>query len=121
MTADGRARLTDLSELLPLPLMAEVSIQGSLYTAPELLTGPGTANAQANLYSFGAMLYALHVGRELTEMDFDAPGHPKPFLPRFPDIHPAFGRLMMKTFGTSRPSVFPRTRLASRTQAALAN
>ena len=107
VTADGRARLTDLSELLPLPLMAEVSIQGSLYTAPELLTGPGTANAQANLYSFGAMLYALHVGRELTEMDFDAPGHPKPFLPRFPDIHPAFGRLMMKTFAREPSQRFP--------------
>src|SRR5262249_34656547 len=52
-------------------------------------------------------LYALHVGRELTEGDFNRPGDPKPFVPRFPDIHPAFGRLMMKTFRKEVDARFP--------------
>lgn len=107
VTDDGRGRIADLSDLLPLPLPEDVPIRGSLYTAPELLAFHPHADARANLYSFGAMLYALHVGRELTEMDFDRPGQPKPFIPRFPDIHPAFGRLMMKTFTREPHARFP--------------
>src|SRR5262249_54737797 len=73
-----------------------------------LLSGQGTADARADLYSFGAMLYALHVGRELNERtDFDGPGNPKPFIPHFPDIHPGFGRLMMKTFRKEIEARFP--------------
>jgi protein phosphatase len=98
VTPDGRARLTDLSDLLPVPVPPNAAIRATLYTAPELLSGSGAADARSDLYSFGAMLYALHVGRELTEKDFDKPGTPKPFIPRFPDIHPLFGRLMTKTF-----------------------
>jgi protein phosphatase len=105
---DGRARLTDLSDLLPLPLPADAAVRGTLYTAPELMAGHGQADARADLYSFGAMLYALHVGRELTEMDFEkGGGGPKPFIPRFPDIHPAFGRLMSKTFRKEVEARFP--------------
>src|SRR5207249_5951426 len=93
---------------LPLPLPPGASVRGGLYTAPELMTGSGQADARADLYSFGAMLYALHVGRELNERtDFDKPGHPKPFIPRFPDIHPAYGRLMMKTFTREVTARFP--------------
>jgi len=40
-------------------------------------------------------------------MDFDRPGNPKPFIPRFPDIHPAFGRLISKTFRREPESRFP--------------
>ena len=104
----GHARFTDLGDLLPLPVPPGAPIRGRLYTAPELMSGQGTADARADLYSFGAMLYALHVGRELNERtDFDAPGNPKPFIPRFPDIHPAFGRLMMKTFRKEVEARFP--------------
>ncbi len=54
------------------------------------------------------MVYALSVGRELNERtDFDGPGSPKPFIPRFPDTHPAFGRLMMKTFRKEVEARFP--------------
>jgi protein phosphatase len=102
---DGRARLVDVAELLPLPLPEGTPLRGTLYTAPELLAGQ--ADARADLYSFGAMLYALHVGRELSEIDFDLPGQPKPFLPRFPDAHPAFGRLMNKTFRREVETRFP--------------
>jgi serine/threonine protein phosphatase PrpC len=102
---DGHARLSDMTDLLPIPLPPDPPIRGHLYTAPELMTGQ--ADPRADLYSFGAMLYALHVGRDLSETDFDRPGHPKPFVPRFPDIHPAFGRLMAKTFRREVDSRFP--------------
>jgi serine/threonine protein phosphatase PrpC len=107
VTPEGQARLNDLSDLLPLPLPADVPVKGTLYTAPELTSGQGRADARADLYSFGGMLYSLHVGRELTEMDFERPGQPKPFVPRYPDIHPAFGRLMMKTFRKEPDLRFP--------------
>jgi protein phosphatase len=102
----GQARLTTLSEVLPLPLPDGAPVRGTLYTAPEVLSG--SADARADLYGFGAMLYSLHVGRELNERtDFDGPGRPKDFLPRFPDSHPAFARLMMKTFRKEPELRFP--------------
>jgi protein phosphatase len=107
VTGDGRGRLADLSDLLPLPVPPDAPVRGSLYTAPELASHGGKADARAGLYSFGALLYSLHVGRELTEMDFTRPGQPKDFVPRFPDIHPAFGRLMMKTFTREVSARFP--------------
>ncbi len=103
---DGRVRITHLTDILPIPVPASAPLRGGLYSAPELLTGH--ADARADLYSFGAMLYSLHVGRELNEKtDFDGPGNPKPFIPRFPDIHPSFGRLMMKTFRKEIDFRFP--------------
>ncbi|HWG42620.1 MAG TPA: protein phosphatase 2C domain-containing protein, partial [Gemmataceae bacterium] len=105
VSSNGQARLADLGDLLPLPLPADVSLRRTLYTAPEVLAGK--ADARADLYSFGAMLYALHVGRDLNEIDFDRSGTPKPFIPRFPDIHPAFGRLMTKTFRKEVEGRFP--------------
>jgi protein phosphatase len=107
ITPDGRARLTDLSDLLPLPVPPNAAIRATHYTAPELLSGSGTADARSDLYSFGAMLYALTVGRELTDTDFERSGTPKPFIPRFPDIHPLFGRLMIKTFTREVGHRFP--------------
>jgi protein phosphatase len=107
VTPEGRARLTDLGDLLPMPLPEHAPIRATLYTAPELLAGDTEVSARADLYSFGAMLYALHVGRELTETDFDKPGTPKPFVPRFPDIHPLFGRLVSKTFARELSHRFP--------------
>jgi serine/threonine protein phosphatase PrpC len=105
VTDDGQARLTDLSDLLPLPIPADVPLRGTLYTAPELMAGKG--DPRAVLYSFGGLLYSLHVGRELQDIDFDRPGNPKPFIPRFPDVHPSFGRLMSKTFRREPESRFP--------------
>ena len=104
---DGQARLTDLCDLLPLPLPGDAPVRGTLYTAPELTAGNDQADARADLYSFGAMMYALHVGRELTDTDFDKPGQPKPFIPRFPDVHPALGRLITKTFRKEVNARFP--------------
>jgi protein phosphatase len=107
ITPDGTARLNNLSDVLPLPLPPDAPVRGTLYTAPELAAGHGQVDARADLYSFGASIYSLHVGRELSDMDFDRPGNPKPFIPRFPDIHPAFGRLITKTFRRAVESRFP--------------
>src|SRR5262249_18343675 len=109
VTPEGQARLNNLSYLLPLPLPADAPVRGTLYTAPELMAGHGQVDARADLYSLGPPIYSLFVGRELSDMDFDKPGagNPKPFIPRFPDIHPAFGRLMTKTFRRAVESRFP--------------
>lgn len=107
VTPDGQPRLTDLSDLLPLPLPPDPPIRATCYTAPELVLASDKADARAGLYSFGAMLYALHVGRELTELDFELQGVPKPFLQRFPDAHPLFGRLVSKTFCRDVSARFP--------------
>src|SRR5207302_1040728 len=88
VTLDARAALLPL----PLPLPAGAPLRPAPESPPELTAG-GPADARADLYNFGAMLYALELGRELTDLDFTAPGQPKPFLERFPDAHPALGRL----------------------------
>jgi serine/threonine protein phosphatase PrpC len=107
ITDAGQAMLTDLSDLLPLPVPPDAPIRGTLYTAPELFGSPERADARADLYSFGAMLYALHVGHELTENAFERQGVPKLFIPYFPDVHPLFGRLISKTFTTDPAARFP--------------
>jgi serine/threonine protein phosphatase PrpC len=107
LSPEGQPRLTDLSELLPWPLPPDAPLRPSLATAPELVVSPDTADARADLYAFGALLYALHVGRELTETDFDGPGFPRPFLAQFPDAHPTLGRLLAKTFCRAVEARFP--------------
>src|SRR5262249_31926766 len=107
VTPQGEACLTDLADLLPLPLPRDPPLRGALDTAPEPVLAPDPADARADLHHFGALLYALHVGRELTEMDFERPGVPKPFLPQCPDVHPAFGRLLSKTFCREPDARFP--------------
>lgn len=98
VTDDGQVKLRDLCDLLPLPVPADAPIRATLYTAPELVVNAAGADARSDLYSFGAMIYALFMGRELVEKDFERQGMPKPFIPQFPDCHPAFGRLISKTF-----------------------
>jgi serine/threonine protein phosphatase PrpC len=107
VTPSGQAKIRDLADLLPLPVPATAPLRASLYTAPELLANPETADARSDLYSFGAMLYALHLGRELVEKDFEKPGQPKPFIPHNPDCHPAMGRLMSKTLTKDLSWRFP--------------
>jgi len=107
VTPSGQVKFTDLADLLPLPVPAGAPVRARLYTAPELMVAPEQADARADLFSFGAMLYALHVGRELVDKDFERQGHPKPFIPQWPDIHPLFGRLMSKTFCREVAQRFP--------------
>jgi protein phosphatase len=107
ITPSGQVKFSDLADLLPLPAPADAPIRARLYTAPELMAATDQADARADLYSFGAMLYALHLGRELVDKDFERQGHPKPFIPQWPDIHPLFGRLMSKTFCREVAQRFP--------------
>ncbi len=107
ITGAGQPRLTDLSDLLPLPVPPSAAIRATCYTAPELVLSCDKADARADLYSFGAMLYALHLGRELTELDFELQGVPKSFIHRFPDAHPLFARLVSKTFCRNPDARFP--------------
>lgn len=108
ITDDGRAVVVDVTDLLPLPLPENIPIKGSLYTAPELLTNPEKADARAMLYSFGATLYSLeYLGHNLEEKDFEKPFSPILITERFPDVHPAFNRLIIKTFVRDLNTRFP--------------
>jgi serine/threonine protein phosphatase PrpC len=105
---DGRAVLHDLSDLLPLPVPAGAQLRASLYTAPELILNPQKADARADLYSFGATLYALEfLHHNLEEKDFEAKYQPKQITDRYPDVHPLFFRLICKTFVKDSNTRFP--------------
>lgn len=98
LTVAGQVVLADTGHLLPMPLPATTPILADFATAPELINGEWV-DARSDLYCFGTLVYSLLLGRELADVDFDAPGKPKPYLERFPDIHPLLGRLMAKTLG----------------------
>jgi serine/threonine protein phosphatase PrpC/serine/threonine protein kinase len=109
VVAQGRIRLRDLSDLLPLPIPSELHVPAGLYTAPELMTQAGrqVADARADLYGFGVLLYSLFLGRELNEQtDFDEAGTARLFS-RFPDLHPGLGRLFLKTLRRQVEARFP--------------
>jgi serine/threonine protein phosphatase PrpC len=110
---DGKPRFVDLAEFLPLPLPDHVDLQASLYAAPELILQPLRANERSDLYGFGALFYALLLGRELAETDFEMHGVAKPFLERFPDAHPLLARLMLKTFVRDPSLRFPSEEAAA--------
>lgn len=108
VTDDGQAVITDLTDLLPLPLPRDIPVRGTLYTAPELMVDPEKATARAGLYSFGAMLYSLEfLGHNLEEKDFEKPFQPILITERYPDVHPAFNRLIIKTFVRDLNTRFP--------------
>lgn len=104
----GQVRLVDTSDLLPLPVPENVPLLGTHYTAPELVSSSDKpADARALLYSFGAMIQSLYIGRHLNDIDFETTGQPKPFIPLFPEVHPMLGRLMSKTFVRSVDARLP--------------
>ena len=108
VTDQGHAVLTDPGELLPIPLPPGTQIQASLYTAPELVLTPEQADARADLYGFGAMLYALeYLHHGLEEKDFERQFSPKLITDRYPDVHPGFFRLVSKTFNRDLNTRFP--------------
>ena len=103
----GVAILADLADLLPLPLPGDVPLRGGFSTAPELLLNPTGADARADLYAFGGLLYALLLGRELSDLDFTLTGVPKPYLERVPDASPFVARLLARTFVRDPADRFP--------------
>jgi serine/threonine protein phosphatase PrpC len=103
----GMCILADLAGLLPLALPGDVPLKGDFSTAPELLLSPMEADARADLYAFGALLYALLMGRELSDLDFTMAGMPKPYLERVPDANPFLARLMSKTYIRDPDQRFP--------------
>jgi protein phosphatase len=108
VTDAGQVKFTDLDDLLPLPLPQDLQVRVSLYTPPELVLTPDQVDARADLYSFGAMIYALeYLRHELAESDFERQFSPKLITDRFPDIHPAFFRLVSKTFVRDPGTRFP--------------
>jgi serine/threonine protein phosphatase PrpC len=105
---DGQVFLNDPGELLPLPIPPGTQIRGSLYTAPELFLTPESADARADLYGLGAMLYALeYLHHGLEEKDFERQFYPKLITDRYPDVHPGLFRLVSKTFNRDLHTRFP--------------
>ncbi len=105
--SDGHVAMADLTELLPVPVPTTAQMKGSLSTAPDLILAPELADAKVDLYPFGAMVYALHHGRELTDLDFDAYGVPRSFVSVFPDGHPLFTQVVLKTFTRHADQRYP--------------
>jgi protein phosphatase len=96
---DDKARITDLADLLPIPLPNGAPVRATLYTAPEMILTPERADGRANLYSLGATLYALeYLHHGLEEKDFERQYVPRQVTDRFPDVHPFFPRFLNKTF-----------------------
>lgn len=106
ITPLGEVVLSADAPLLPLPLPAHAQVRPRLWSAPELILG-GPVDARADLYHFGTLIYALELGRELSELDFDAPGELKSVLDRDPDLHPCLGRLLARTLAFERGNRFP--------------
>src|SRR5439155_4110364 len=106
----GRVLLDPTVILLPVPLPAGAPLRASLASAPEL--GVGHADARSDLYCFGAVLYALQLGRELTELDCTADGVPLSFAEKCPEAHPFLVRLIGKTYCRDRAGRFPTGRSA---------
>ncbi|HEX3152230.1 MAG TPA: protein phosphatase 2C domain-containing protein [Gemmataceae bacterium] len=107
VSPSGLAILADLTELLPLPLPADVPLRGGFSTAPELLLNPAEVDARSDLFAFGALLYALLMGRELSDLDFTLTGTPKHFLERVPDANPFIVRILSRTFVRDPAERFP--------------
>ena len=107
ITPQGQAMINDLADLLPLPLPPNPPIRGTFYTAPEVATARDSTDVRSDHYGFGGMLYALTLGVDLTEKDFDKTGAAKNFIARFPDVHPLMARLVMKTFVRDPLGRFP--------------
>src|SRR5208282_831218 len=106
--ADGQAVLNDLGDMLPMPLPVGTPIRATLYTAPELVLTPDKIDGRADLYGFGALLYALeYLHHSLEEKDFERQFSPKLITDRYPDVHPGFFRLISKTFNRDPNSRFP--------------
>ncbi len=117
VVGESGPRITDISDVLPIPLPAGAPIKATLYTAPELIVSPTAADTRSDLYSFGAMLYSLeYLHHPLEAKDFERPYTPLQITERFPDVHPLFLRLINKTFCRDLHTRFPTDELTKTDQ-----
>lgn len=100
-------RIRDLQGIASLPVDSVEDVLCTYYTAPELMIDPQAAGLRSDGYTFGGILYALHLGQEISEIDFESAGTPRPFALRKPDAHPALVRLISKTFSRRVEMRFP--------------
>ena len=107
ISASGQAMLNGMEELLPLPFPGELAFERTPYTAPEIYLPVPPVDPRADQFGFGATLYALYLGRDLTDEDFVAPGTLRPFLEVCPEIHPLIGRLVTKLTQRGADQRFP--------------
>lgn len=101
----GRVLLDATIMPLPVPLPVGAPLRPTLASAPELVGGQ--VDARSDLYCFGSLLCALHLGHELTDLDCLPTGDAIPFAERFPDAHPFLVRLIGKTMCRERSGRFP--------------
>ena len=101
------ARISSFFGLSLLPIADRRRIPMSHYTAPELFLDRRLVDARCDSFSFGALICALHLGRELTQDDFQCPGVPRPFSSRVSDALPTLVRLLGKTFVADVNARFP--------------
>jgi serine/threonine protein phosphatase PrpC len=107
VTEAGRAFLWDVSSLVPLTPADVPPARPSFYTAPEMVLGRRPLDPRSALYSFGVLIYALHLGREAAAAEAARGGPPAAFLERFPEAHPHLARLVGKSFNPDPAGRFP--------------
>jgi PPM family protein phosphatase len=102
----GRLVLPDVLSAVKLPA-GGASLAATRYTAPELVLAPESADARADLYSFGAAWYSLLAGRDLSDADFEAEFTPRLSEKLLAESHPLLIRLLLKTFARDPEARFP--------------
>jgi protein phosphatase len=102
----GRLVLPDFSSAIKLPA-SDGSVNGTRFTAPELVLDPAAADLQADLYSFGATWYSLLMGRDLSDDDFETEFVPRLNPSQLNHGDPLLVRLLLKTFQRDPGRRFP--------------
>lgn len=119
VSPDGYIKVRDVGGLAKLPLARAEHEWHSLYTAPEVARRPSEADLRADVYNFGALIYALFLGRDLQNSDFLEPGTPKPFGEQFPEAVPPLVRLVRKTMAGDLAHRFPTAACKSKDKSGL--
>jgi serine/threonine protein phosphatase PrpC len=107
VSPDGYIKVRDVGGLAKLPLARAEHVWHSLSPAPDIARRPRAPDLRADVYNFGALIYALFLGRDLQNSDFLEPGTPKPFGEQFPEAVPPLVRLVRKTMAGDLAHRFP--------------
>lgn len=93
----GRLRLSRVFHWTPFPTLRKPPLPYTPYAAATVFATPNTLDLASDAYALGAMLYALLLGRDLSETDFIAPGVLTPPSEHLPQLHPVLHRLLLRT------------------------